>query len=195
MSAFLLLSWFEIRSELCNAYMERVRTGNRSLPVHISIELEAGFTPELIVHQFGTVPLPQDHSGTTGVITGVPSARFTDNSGGGWVFDTRLDPTGTITQAAGSKANGVTINNVTGQVTTSSAALAGNTEVAFAVTNNTVDANDSVVLSVASGGTARAYGVRVSAVSSGSFVVRILNLTGGSLSEAIVINFAVQKAK
>jgi hypothetical protein len=100
---------------------------------------------------------------------------------------------GAVTQAT-SKSTGVTLNKVCGQITTHNAALAAATEVSFTVTNSAVAATDVVAASIASGGTASAYAVGVTATSAGSFVITITNLSGGSLSEALVLNFAVIKA-
>jgi hypothetical protein len=99
---------------------------------------------------------------------------------------------GAVTQAT-NKATGVTLNKLAGQITTSNAALAAGAEVTFVVTNNTVAATDVPCVAHASGGTAGAYDVFVSAVAAGSFSVTISNMSAGSLSQAIVINFVVIK--
>lgn len=97
---------------------------------------------------------------------------------------------GAITQET-SKATGVTLNKKTGQITTHAAALAAAAEVSFTVTNDQVAATDVIAICHASGGTAGAYGVVISAVADGSFGVTITNLSGGSLSQALVLNFVV----
>ncbi len=99
---------------------------------------------------------------------------------------------GTVTQAT-SKSTGVTLNTVSGSVTTNNAALAANTSVSFVVTNSTVAATDTVILNWASGGTANAYRIDVVAVAAGSFTIRMTNITVGSLSEALVINYTIIK--
>jgi hypothetical protein len=72
------------------------------------------------------------------------------------------------------------------------AALASNTAVSFTVTNSSVSANDTIVLNI-SGGTATAatYNAWVDTLTSGSFTVTVRNISGGSLSEAVIINFCV----
>jgi hypothetical protein len=100
---------------------------------------------------------------------------------------------GTVTQGV-SKSTGVTLNKISGQITTHNAALGSNSEVSFTVTNSTVAATDVIVTCIASGATADAYNVQVDAVAAGSFRVAIANMTAGSLSEALVINFVVIKA-
>lgn len=99
---------------------------------------------------------------------------------------------GTVTQIT-SKATGVTLNKVAGQITMNNAALAGGAVVSFTVTNSAVVAVDAITVSVASGGTANAYRASVTAVAAGSFNITVENLTGGSLSEAPVVNFLVWK--
>ena len=100
---------------------------------------------------------------------------------------------GTVTQLT-SKTTGVTINKVCGQITMNGAALAAGAEATFTVTNNTVAATDVPVVAHGSGGTAGAYSVTVAAVAAGSFKIVVSNMSAGSLSEAIVINFAIIKA-
>lgn len=99
---------------------------------------------------------------------------------------------GTVTQLT-SKSTGVTLNKACGQITTHNAALAAGAEVTFTVTNSTVAATDIPVVAISSGGTAGSYGVWATAVAAGSFAITLSNLSAGSLSQAIVINFAVIK--
>lgn len=99
---------------------------------------------------------------------------------------------GTVTQLT-SKSTGVTLNKVSGSITTHNAALAAGAEVKFTVTNSTVAATDVVILAIKSGGTSGAYLLTVGAVGSGTFDIVISNASAGSLSEAVVINFVVIK--
>lgn len=98
----------------------------------------------------------------------------------------------TVTQLT-SKSTAVTADGRSGQITTNNASLAQGTSVTFTVNNTYVSATDVIILSVQSGATANSYTVDVSAVNSGSFNIQVRNFTNGSLSEAIVINFAVIK--
>ena len=101
---------------------------------------------------------------------------------------------GTVTQAT-SKSTSVTLNKVCGQITTSSAMLAGSSAVSFTLTNSAIAATDVVHSSIASGATANSYTVTVSATAAGSCVIQVQNITAATaLSEAIVINFTVMKA-
>lgn len=100
---------------------------------------------------------------------------------------------GAVTQAT-SKTTGVTLNTVSGQITMNAAALLAASEAKFTVTNSAVAATDVVIVNHGSGGTAGSYLVGVAAVAAGSFDIVVSNVSAGSLSEAIVLNFAVIKA-
>lgn len=97
---------------------------------------------------------------------------------------------GTVTQAT-SKSTGVTLNKTNGQITMNNAALGAGTSVTFTVTNSTVAVTDVVCINAAGNGN---YRVECASVSGGSFIVRVTNVTAGSLSDALGINFAVIKA-
>jgi hypothetical protein len=100
---------------------------------------------------------------------------------------------GTVTQAT-SKATGVTLNKSCGQITMNNAALAAGTIVSFVVTNSAVSAGDLIVLNHIAGGTVGAYTLNAATPSAGQFTMYVRNNTAGSLSEALVIEFAVIKA-
>jgi len=97
---------------------------------------------------------------------------------------------GTVTQAT-SKSTGVTLNKSAGRITMNNAALAGNTPVSFTLTISTISAKDAMIVNVSSGATAAAYAVYVSGLNAGSADISLRNMTGGSLSEAVVINYSV----
>ena len=99
---------------------------------------------------------------------------------------------GAVTQAT-SKSTAVTLSNKCGQITLNGAALAADTTVSFTLTNTTVAATDIIVLNHVSGGTAGSYLLNAQA-GAGSASINVRNITSGSLSEAIVIGFAVIKA-
>jgi hypothetical protein len=101
---------------------------------------------------------------------------------------------GTATQGAGSgKSTAVTLSKVTGQVTMNNAALAANTTVSFVLTNTAITATDMVYVSHISGGTLGSY-TCTAAPAAGSATIYVRNVTAGSLSEAIVLQFVVIKA-
>jgi hypothetical protein len=99
---------------------------------------------------------------------------------------------GTVAQSS-SKSTAVTLNKKCGQITMNGAALAAATTVTFTLTNSTIAATDLLVLNHVSGGTAGSYLLNAQAAS-GSASINVRNINGSSLSEAIVIGFAVVKA-
>jgi hypothetical protein len=99
---------------------------------------------------------------------------------------------GTVAQSS-SKSTAVTLNKRCGQITMNGAALAAATTVNFTLTNSTIAATDLLVLNHVSGGTAGSYLLNAQAAA-GSASINVRNITAGSLSEAIVIGFAVVKA-
>lgn len=99
---------------------------------------------------------------------------------------------GTVTQLT-SKSTGVTLNKVVGKVTMNNAALGAGGIVGFQLSNSAIGADDLVHAQHVSGGTAGAYRISVDAVAAGSCAIRVTNVSGGSLGEAIVIGFIVFK--
>jgi hypothetical protein len=97
---------------------------------------------------------------------------------------------GTVTQAT-DKSTAVTLNKAAGRITMNGAALAGNTAVTFTLNNSFISTNDIVVVNVSAGGTAGAYTTYVSSMSAGAVALTLRNLTAGSLSEAVVLNYAI----
>lgn len=100
---------------------------------------------------------------------------------------------GAVTQAT-SKSTGVTLDKASGAITMNGAALASATSVGFTLTNSLIAATDVVLVSIKSGATANSYLVAVDAVAAGSCRISVRNISAGSLSEALVLNFAVVKA-
>jgi hypothetical protein len=99
---------------------------------------------------------------------------------------------GTVAQSS-SKSTTVTLNKKCGQIAMNGAALAADTTVSFTLTNSTIAATDLLVLNHVSGGTAGSYLLNAQA-GAGSASINVRNINGSSLSEAIVIGFAVVKA-
>jgi hypothetical protein len=96
---------------------------------------------------------------------------------------------GSVTQLT-SKATAVTLNKSMGQIVTSNAELASATNVTFTLNNSLLSAKDVIVLNV-NGGTTGAYNVYTSVIGAGSASITLRNITGGALSEALTLNFAV----
>lgn len=120
----------------------------------------------------------------------VKGSILSDTAAGGIGYATGSG--GTVTQAT-SKSTGVTLNTVTGVITMNGAAMTTATTVGFTLTNSSIAATDVVVVNMASAATANSYTMVVDAVAAGSCHISVRNFTGGTLSEAIVINFAVVK--
>jgi hypothetical protein len=99
---------------------------------------------------------------------------------------------GTVTQAT-SKTTAVTLNAKSGQITMHNGALADDATAAFTLTNSFIGQYDVVIINVASVGTVGAYQLTVGAVAAGSCSISVLNVSGGSLSQAIRLNFAIIK--
>lgn len=99
---------------------------------------------------------------------------------------------GSITQAT-NKSTAVVLDKATGQITMNAAALAADTTVTFTLTNSSIRAGDLLVLNHISGGTAGSYLLNAQCAA-GSASINVRNVTAASLSEAIVIGFAVIKS-
>ena len=101
---------------------------------------------------------------------------------------------GAVTQIT-SRATGVTVNTLTGAITTDDTSLAAAAEAVFVVTNSTVAVGDVVVISARSGQTAGTSVPIVTAVAAGSFSITLTNLHASTADTgAMIINFAVIKA-
>jgi len=97
---------------------------------------------------------------------------------------------GAVTQAT-NKSTAVTLNKSAGRITMNNAALATQTHVLFTLNNTTLGPNDVLIVSVSGGGTVGAYWPYVASQTTGSAQIGLFNNTGGSLSEAVIINYAI----
>ena len=98
---------------------------------------------------------------------------------------------GTVTQLT-SKSTAVTLNKSAGVITMNNASLATATNATFTLNNSTLSANDAVILTISGGqATPGSYNVFANALAAGSVSITLRNISGASLSEAIVINFAI----
>jgi predicted ThiF/HesA family dinucleotide-utilizing enzyme len=98
---------------------------------------------------------------------------------------------GTVTQAT-DKTTAVTLNKSMGRITMNAASLATATNATFTLNNNLISANDTVILTISGGqATAGSYNVFANALATGSVSITLRNISGGTLSEAVVINFCV----
>jgi hypothetical protein len=98
---------------------------------------------------------------------------------------------GTVTQAT-SKSTAVTLNKPAGRITMDAASLATATNATFTLNNSFISANDTVILTISGGqATAGSYNVFANNLGTGTVSISLRNISGGSLSEAVVINFAI----
>lgn len=101
---------------------------------------------------------------------------------------------GAVTQAT-DRTTGVTLNTLCGAITTNNASLAAGAEAEFTVTNSTVAAGDTVVLSIKTESTTGTTLFFVSTTAAGSFKITATNLHASTADTSVsVINFAVIKA-
>jgi hypothetical protein len=146
-----------------------------------TVGLVAGSSGQFIYNNAGAL------GGTTGLTwDSTNGTRFTNPFGYG------TGAGGTVTQAT-NKSTGVTLNTRCGQITLNNAVLAADTTVSFVLTNSAIAAGDVLILNHISGGTAGSYLLNARSAA-GSATIDVRNITAGSLSEAIVIAFAVIKA-
>lgn len=98
---------------------------------------------------------------------------------------------GTVTQAT-DKTTAVTLNKPAGRITLNGAALNTATNATFTLNNSFISANDTVILTISGGqATPGSYNVFANALGTGTVSITLRNISGGSLSEAVVINFAI----
>lgn len=117
---------------------------------------------------------------STGNILAVSGGAVGYNAGAG----------GTVAQT-GNKSTGVTLNKPSGEITMQSTALGADTSVSFTLTNSTIAAKDLLLLNIVGGVvTPGTYNLDANCAA-GSAVITVRNITVGSLSEAIVLRYAV----
>ena len=98
---------------------------------------------------------------------------------------------GTVTQLT-SKSTAVTLNKSAGIITMNNASLATATNATFTLNNTFISSNDTVILTISGGqATPGSYNVFANALSTGTVSITLRNISGGTLSEAVVINFAI----
>jgi hypothetical protein len=97
---------------------------------------------------------------------------------------------GTVTQTT-SKSTGVTLNKPCGQITTHNAALAAGTSVSFSLTNSNIALGDLIVVN---GNMFLNYEYKTGLANAGAVSIIIKNISAGSLSDSLTINFAVIKS-
>lgn len=131
--------------------------------------------------------------GANKLITGAAGLRSSSPSKG---IGYATGAGGAVTQAT-NRATGVTLNTVSGTITTHNASLAGLASADFIVTNSAVAIGDVVAVSIQSGSNGGGTIVSVATVAAGSFTIRVSNnnaAAGTAETGPILINFAIIKA-
>lgn len=98
---------------------------------------------------------------------------------------------GTVTQAT-SKVTAVTLNKPCGLITMNGASLGAGATAVFVCNNSLVSVTDLVVAEISGGGDPLNYRLRA-IPSNGIITFALTNITGGSLSDALGVRFAVIK--
>jgi hypothetical protein len=158
---------------------------------NLTIDAKGSGTISLNVTGTGNIVLGRAATGVSLAVTaGITSSGPT---GAGIGYATGAG--GTVTQAT-DRSTGVTLSKLCGTITTNAASLAAGAEATFTVTNTTVAATDTVVLSIKSGGTTSgSTWAAVTAVGAGSFDITVTNLHASTAdTAALVLNFSVIKA-
>lgn len=128
-------------------------------------------------------------TGTVGAAAVAATGAVT-SSGGGVGYATGAG--GTVTQAT-NKSTAVTLNKLTGDITMNAAALAAGAIATFVLNNSQVAAGDMLATSHHSGGTIGPYLINGRVTGNGACSIAVRNTSAGSLSDAVVIKFAVIK--
>jgi hypothetical protein len=91
-----------------------------------------------------------------------------------------------------SKSTAVTINTPTGRITMDDAALNNNVVARFTMNNSSINSNDVVIVNIKlNGSTPEAYIAFIADIGEGFADIALWNRSGGQLSEAVELNFAV----
>jgi hypothetical protein len=98
---------------------------------------------------------------------------------------------GEVTQLT-SKTTDVTLNTPTGRITMDDSQLNNNAVARFTMNNTSVGANDVIIVNIKlNGSTPEAYIAFVADIGEGFADLALWNRSGGQLSEAVELNFAV----
>ena len=152
-------------------------------PVANTVTLDAsGFNSSNLVIKNGSIENARfDTAGNLLLTSGTGALGYGTGAGG------------TVTQLT-SKSTSVTLNKPSGRITTHNAALAAGASVFFVVNNSLVTTSDHIVLTMGGSTPNTNYTVFPTfSTGNGTFYVLVKNISTGSLSEALVINFSVIK--
>lgn len=99
---------------------------------------------------------------------------------------------GTVTQLT-SKATAVALNKPNGIITMNSSALASGSIVTFILNNSLLSSSDNLILNCLYDNNATSYNVDVGLIVNTQAFINVKNISAGSLSEPIRINYAIVK--
>ena len=101
---------------------------------------------------------------------------------------------GSIVTQGTSKANIVSMSKVCGQIVTHNATLSSGANVGFRFYNEFISSTDILIVNIGSGATSGAYRIQVENMTANLANIRLYNVYGQGLSEAITLNYALIKA-
>ncbi len=167
---------------------------NKNVTIGGSANFDASGSTGTFKTSTGAVTIGTGAITLSGAVTATSSISLTAPTGSGLGYGTGAG--GAVTQAT-NRTTGVTLNKLTGTITTNNASLAAEAAAEFTVTNSTVAIGDVVIVSQQSGANGGNTNVYVSTVAAGSFKITVANnnaAAGTAETGAILINFAVIKA-
>jgi len=132
----------------------------------------------------------------TGSLSGVVERITIDSFGnisvtGSGSFGYGSGSGGTVTQVT-DKTTTVTLNKPTGRITMVNSALSANTTVKFVLNNSLIGSSDNLIVSLYPSFPVENYQVW-SGCSAGFAYICVRNITAGSLSDALILNFSILK--
>lgn len=151
----------------CDQTRATVRSGTSGTGAYLPLTFYTGGTERLRIDQAGNV-----------IVTGGGGLGYGTGSGG------------TVTQLT-SKSTAVTLNKPTGKIIMNNAALASNTIASFQFLNSLITTSDMVIVTL--NNKTDSYNVWSGTLSNGSCFIDLKNISGGSLSESVIISFAIIK--
>lgn len=178
--------------------------GNTSGSVTISAPLVAGSTvltlPVIAADTLAGIAATQTLTNKTLVAPALGAATATSLTVSGNVLITSAaglgygsGSGGTVTQAT-SKSTGVTLNKPSGSITMNGASLAANTNVSFILTNSLLSTGDLVLVNISDNANLNSYQVCAENSRAGSVYIMLRNTTGASITNDVVLTFAIIKA-
>lgn len=119
-------------------------------------------------------------------------AGLTATGGSGIGYATGSGGTGSVTQA-NAGTTGVTINKTTGQLTVTSLSLATSTALLIKLVNSLITTSDVLSVSIEGADAPNTILTGTGISASGTAWISVYNLSGGTLSSNLLINFVVLK--